>query len=149
MSVVPEALQAANQQLVALSGRYAEGEVDRQAFRQARRQLICETLGLEVPEVPDAHDQLDLPGDDDTMPGAPADGGHQSASREESAPDDGGDELPPAEQGLAVGEEAEQVSGTTFQSDPVKVKDSTLQVTLLLLLLAFVGLGGLLWFVLR
>ena len=152
MTIVPEALREANQQLVALSGRYADGELQRPEFRQTRRRLICEALGLDVPEVPTAHDELDLPDEDDTMPGDGPEAGVKASSgvmpAEEAA------EAPvPETVSESPSPEQDSEEEPAPQEEPAgeapKVRDSTLQITLLLLLLAFVGLGGLLWFVLR
>lgn len=157
MTVMPDSLKEANQQLASLSLRYAEGEVDRVSFRQARRKLICEVLGMTVPTVPEAHDHLDLPDEDDTMPGVPSggasmasSGGMETVSTEQPEPEPADVEAEP-ESASEETSEPETVMESPEQTAPVKVKvkDSTLQVTLLLLLLAFVGLGGLLWFVLR
>ena len=155
MTVMPDSLKEANQQLASLSLRYAEGEVDRVSFRQARRKLICDALGMTVPTVPEAHDHLDLPDEDDTMPGASSversmasSGGMEAVSVEQSEPAPAEDEAE-TESAPVEMTESETVMESPAQTAPAKVKDSTLQVTLLLLLLAFVGLGGLLWFVLR
>ena len=108
----------------------------------------------EVPEVPEAHDQLDLPREDDTMPGGQparphlmASSGGLPAVAAEDEEDAEAAEQPGSEPAEALG----STDGTASEepAEAPKVKDSTLQITLLLLLLAFVGLGGLLWFVLR
>ena len=154
MTVTADDLREINQQLVALAGRFADGQVPRPEFRQARRQLICDALGLQVPEVPEAHDQLDLPREDDTMPGGQPARPHLMASygglpavAAEDEEDAEAAEQPGSEPAEALG----STDGTASEepAEAPKVKDSTLQITLLLLLLAFVGLGGLLWFVLR
>lgn len=147
MSPVPESVLRANQQLASLSAQFAEGELDRVSFRQQRRSLICSVTGEPVPEVPAAHDQLDLPREDDTLPGTLSVETPMQSSR-------GVEAVAVAPVAAAAQEEAPaEVPSEPAPAEPVEGvaarRRNTLHITLLLVLLALVGLGGLLWFVFR
>ena len=45
-----------NAQLISIARRHADGELDRPGFRQQRRSLICDAMGLPVPQLPPEHD---------------------------------------------------------------------------------------------
>lgn len=137
-----------NAQLISIARRHADGELDRPGFRQQRRSLICEFMGLPVPAVPPEHDAPG-PSEDDTMPGGTAVHVPLETSRNAALdPAALRDHKPAAEAASAPAPVTDEAPAPAVAADD-KRKTVIFAVTILLFLLAFAGLAGLAWFILR
>lgn len=135
-----------NAQLISIARRHADGELDRPGFRQQRRSLICQAMGLPEPQLPPEHDAAG-PSEDDTMPGGTAVHVPLETSRNAALDPAAVRNHKPAP---AVAEPvADDAAAAAPAAAADKRKTAIFAVTIVLFLLAFAGLAGLAWFILR
>jgi len=114
-----------NQELVAITEAHASGQMDRLEFRRRRRALICQATG-EAPPAQSEEEVAAQVSEDDTHP--------KMAAVTVPSPEPG-----EHSEGADTGD-ADEDTGSRL---------SSWKFTILLLLVALAGLGGLLWFILR